>query len=131
MRLIKFRAWAHASKIMFYPDGEDGWNIEKGKLPPLPNTTLMQYTGLKDENGKEIYEGDIVSNNSLNYSHEKLIITFVDGAFCVGLIFAAKFSERITIRDAMSIAKHHDMELVLEVLGNIHENPELFKCEDN
>ena len=60
MREIKFRAWAVASNIMFYPNTEDGWDIVNGELDPLPNTILMQYTGLKDKNGKDIYEGDII-----------------------------------------------------------------------
>lgn len=55
MRKIKFRCWDILAKQMFYPDtwsrlcgfGDEGYK-------------LMQYTGLKDKNGKEIYEGDII-----------------------------------------------------------------------
>jgi len=58
MREIKFRAWDDTSKEMhFFRFGEqsscDG-TYQKNTMP------LMQYTGLKDKNGKEIYEGDIV-----------------------------------------------------------------------
>ena len=53
MREIKFRAWDNRNKIMDIPDhianGIDGEKYQ-----------IMQYTGLKDNNGKEIYEGDIV-----------------------------------------------------------------------
>jgi hypothetical protein len=57
-REIKFRAYAYASNKMFYPNSEGGWDLINGELNALPNTFLMQYTGLKDKNGVEIYEGD-------------------------------------------------------------------------
>jgi uncharacterized phage protein (TIGR01671 family) len=57
MREIKFRAWDASTKQMFEnvqnSNGFDSWLHQ-------PDCTVMQYTGLKDKNGKEIYEGDIV-----------------------------------------------------------------------
>lgn len=66
MREIKFKAWD--GRAMFYPTqitfpGGGTWSVEKGRgisIQNQPHITLMQYTGLKDKNGKEIYEGDIV-----------------------------------------------------------------------
>lgn len=63
MRTIKFRCYAHASKEMFYPDSEDGWEISRGEITTIPNTTLMQFTGLLDIDKNPIYEGDIVKIN--------------------------------------------------------------------
>lgn len=70
MREIKFRAWNKATETMFYDpyyfeqlrDGtcqfyEDWRDLEDGRSSPCE---IMQFTGLKDKNGKNIYEGDIV-----------------------------------------------------------------------
>src|SRR5690606_21196229 len=63
MREIKFRAWDKENEVMIYPKGVlfDGRvvNFSCGMLEPFEGYELMQYTGLKDKNGKEIYEGDI------------------------------------------------------------------------
>ena len=68
----------------------------------------MQYTGLKDKNGKEIYEGDILLTNNQTYNYE---VKFEDCSFGVQ-------------------TKHYGfINLIgcgeLEIIGNIYENPEL------
>jgi len=111
MREIKFRAWAHGSKAMFKPSIEDGWDLLQGTLHPLPNTTLMQYTGLKDRNEKEIYHFDILS-------------------------LPMRFSGDHTYKPSIAVMQwEHDGWYVedqgecgyseMEVIGNIFENPEL------
>jgi uncharacterized phage protein (TIGR01671 family) len=76
MREIKFRAWDKDSKRMRYAEdliGPGGWVIQFHGVPleigihgvfEPENVELMQYTGLEDKNGKEIYEGDIVAQLS-------------------------------------------------------------------
>ncbi len=70
---------------------------------------LMQFTGLKDKNGKEIYEGDIVKApyNDLCEYHE---VSYNSGCYFVGVEILSSFHEED-----------------LEVIGNIYENPELLE----
>ncbi len=58
MREIKFRYWDEQEKTMYVSDGLASF-FSSFEMLDMP---LMQYTGLKDKNGKEIYEGDIVKN---------------------------------------------------------------------
>ncbi|MCK9370761.1 YopX family protein [Candidatus Dojkabacteria bacterium] len=110
MRTIKFRAWDKKankmelweeviSAVMFfrYFDG---------------NYELMQYTGLKDKNGKEIYEGDYFKDDI--WYVEKALIEFNNGMF--GWWSDGK-EEFIPLNDCKNI----------EVTGNIYENEELTK----
>lgn len=75
---------------------------------------LMQYTGLTDKNGKEIYEGDIVKSEQ--WTPEIYRVWFSRGGFC--------FSNDTTDIEYVNDAKYLEQ---FEVIGNIYENPELLK----
>ena len=139
MREFKFRAWDIKHEKMFYSDYHNEndnryrFNFdENGRLVfevyefsvidglvyerwvTLDNT--MQYTGLKDVNGKEIYEGDIV-----------VIVDSIGTHVC-----EVKFSNgcfvSVEIGDSCEVCLREDIDnFPHTVIGNIYENPELFK----
>ena len=94
MREIKFRAWLLNEKRMHYIDGfydpVMSYNDEETCI-------IMQYTGLEDKNGKEIYEGDILND----------------------------FWEVKWIVDNECRWNIREEDCYLEITANIHENPEL------
>jgi len=103
---LKFRAWLYIDGTMQY---ESIFGAEKfgGR-----DCEIMQYTGLKDKNGKEIYEGDIIVTrlNSPDNNEESLVVEFADGSF--------KLKKENTYY-------YFPFLLNVEVIGNIYENPEL------
>ncbi|MDM0974723.1 hypothetical protein G6Z18_14740 [Clostridium perfringens] len=104
----------------WHEDTEDYYGNFKEANGTLDN--LMQYTGLKDKNGKEIYEGDILSIKI--YSGDKVIVEgktvveFKDG--CFGVIWGY---------DKAFLSLNSFFKAKFEVIGNIYENPELLRGE--
>ena len=129
MREIKFRCWSKErkgigiiTKINFltnecdYSLGKKKGNTDFG-WTSLDNVILMQYTGLKDKNGKEIYEGDIIRNTKKDDEYEYLfVVEFTCDAYC-GYCIKGK-DESYTVYN-----RWED----LEVIGNIYENSELIE----
>ena len=103
MKTIKFRAWDESQKYMAYQGTPDLETIQSF-MHHFGDKKLMQFTGLHDKNGKEIYEGDIVTDGVGKY---KIIYDLKLAGYQPYCIF----------RD--------DPENYCEVLGNIYENPEL------
>ncbi|MCC2764596.1 YopX family protein [Clostridium perfringens] len=126
-RDIKFRAWDEELGEMLYTESEewfdDGVYFRFNKHEDELRHDLMQYTGLKDENEKEIYEGDILSIKI--YSRDKIIVQckavveFKDG--CFGVIWGY---------DKTFLSLKSFFNTKFEVVGNKYENPELLEGEE-
>lgn len=131
---IKFRAWDKVSlkiKTVTCLDFADWWvstGYKEGERNSFKNEEtdrhiLMQYTGLKDKNGKEIYEGDIVIQTPMLVSNLESItgvVTFSEGAYWID-----------NNKDARKLFTEADTN---EILGNIYKHPGLLngdECKDN
>lgn len=129
MRKIKFRAWDRKSKSFVGVHEVGGIWINTLTVDGARDHEIifMQFTGLKDKNGKEIFECDIINHNGITdiVKSTNLIVVFTEGAFCLSLGLYPGMSEAVTIRDAMSQADIKELYLEIEVKGNIYENPEL------
>jgi uncharacterized phage protein (TIGR01671 family) len=122
MREIKFRAWIITSELgntvneMAYHDS----HILFGrKYEDDTEMILMQYTGLKDKNGKEIYEGDLMGINDYEGGIHYYEVKF--GAFNGrwGYFLEDKYGAEAPYYD--------DFTKRYEVFGKIYQNPELIK----
>lgn len=114
MREIKFRVWDKLNKEM---NNIESINFQERRVYKndvsylnFNNTELMQCTGLKDKNGKEIYEGDILFES---FREEYLKVVFENGSFRAEA-------------DGYSLDLE-DYDDICEVVGNIYENPELME----
>lgn len=120
MREIKFRSWDTTDNIMEY------CGLERiGDYHEYMGHPIMQYTGLKDKNGKEIYEGDLLNQKTsynsnwadMRFQNKTIVqVGFEDGCFI------NEYTKE-SLHKAITSIVHN--KIAYEIIGNIHENPEL------
>lgn len=124
MRVIKFRAWDKKNGVMFQPDKVrfeffNGLGFveptDKDARSIAEEFDVMQFTGLSDKNGREIYEGDIVEIR--DHAFEGSIK--IDGVYEVG------YNERMELCCG-SLLLHRQLPY-FTVIGNIYEHPHLLE----
>lgn len=127
---FKFRAWDKNKNKMYQVrginfDNEDLWlKINETQImgANLFEVELMQYTGLKDKNGKEIYKGDIVECKCGNTG--KTILRQVE---YIGVSFCTKNGSFYNQKTKQREYCYIPLKPYVKVVGNIYENPELLK----
>ena len=117
MREIKFRAWDKKNKIMFVIF--DSTTHQDWFLPSWKDKhEVMQYTGLKDVVGKEIFEGDIILDNS--YGKDV-------GALIGAVVFSSHMGAYVWSNDETALIAESCCTIM--VIGNVWENQELIESE--
>lgn len=110
-------AFPNVPVTMRNTDGVSGIDIDY--------TTIGQYTGLKDKNGKRIFEGDIAKFRRFENNYiGKIVFNYKTAGFEFWWnVIVGAYGEKATHTANLSVCDE------IEVIGNIHDNPELFKGE--
>lgn len=114
-REIKFRAWYKKSQTWVYFNLNEGFyesGLEIYRDLVLAGASFYQFTGLNDTHGQEIYEGDILQHNTNRF----IVEFFKEHGFILFVMDNRKNWRGMDWCD--NVRKY------IEVIGNIHENPE-------
>lgn len=118
---LKFRAWDNEYEIIRDYDELKGLTLD---ALDASNFKLEQYIGLKDKNSKEIYEGDILAWHSSIYRKQDWVglVTYRGAGFAV-----QESGKSYSSPEWLACASREGSNIV-EIIGNVHENPELLEA---
>ena len=124
MREVKFRAWNQHSKKMVLGPTDDSpspsWVLA---MCSANNLEPMQYTGLQDRNGQDIYEGDVLSTILTKDDVMNNVIVYGHCGFEHKWLDAGTAHLRSSKQDPM----FRNVSLIFDIIGNIYENKELIE----
>ena len=131
MKEIKFRAWDEFGKKIV------SWQ-QLQRLPHwwtgAPRMILMQYTGLKDKNGKEIYEGDILEVPMPGLTYDIMSVEWKRIGRDEGWMLCEKGEALYPVSWAIGNERTpgllNDWDDRTKIIGNIYENPKILKGGD-
>ena len=139
VREIKFRAWfidgkskTMSGQVCSMQDDRTLFefikSVEDCKTEHGYNYILMQFTGLCDKYGEEIYEGDILTCEHYKKTREfNNFVTFIEGMFCINPNKKLHQTKRPLY---MSLQMASEANNDYEIIGNLYENPELLNKEE-
>ena len=123
MSELKYRAWDKIEKVMVFEffisstgdvltKAPKRFNHSNHEIKERDYLDVMQYTGIKDTDGVEVYEGDVIDR-----LHDKLgYVVFSGCSFCRRVL---------TPKGARDYHLSAEDSTLIKIIGNIHENPEL------
>ena len=135
MREIKFRAWDKKNNLWYGRLGKP-FTIQDAMVAdwstPTEQLIFMQYTVLKDKNGVEIYEGDVIAytnhTKTLGDVYHRRVVEWHDEVARFSMHKIGKHTSDPKANE-YSLFKAEKMQK-LEIIGNIYENPELLEKSD-
>lgn len=125
-RIHKYKAWHITAKLMLYGTPKEVFQWVEDGQPVIP----LQFTGLHDKNGKEIYEGDVIQHVNYCGQYNTLTQSRTERKYKSVVEWGNESWVHVMLQNTPTMSKgsgYGFYDGVYEIIGNIYENPELIK----